>query len=301
MSISAKMIQDSVSPDGIRLISLQLRYPRFIHSEFMTHRVFSRNASSSRAIPIERVIQSIEDDPAFPIHWGKNQSGMQAREELVGADKLDAWAAWVHAARDAVAHARRMAESGAHKQIVNRILEPFAHITVLVTATEWDNWYELRDHEDAQPEIQALAREMLECSNASHPKTLDWHQWHLPYLTPEELTEAHATGPDEWRVNWAAISAARCCRVSYDRLDGSPTTIEADLNRFNLLMGSKPWHASPVEHQACPDVWVPRPHLGGSRSGSWFKPELQGNFRGWRQYRKFIEQGLVDTNMKVTA
>jgi hypothetical protein len=141
MTIEVKIIEDSIGGHGVRLTTMQLRYPRFIHSEFLTHRVFSRNASSSRAIPVDKIIQQVIDDCAMPVKWGKNQTGMQAYEDL---DTLsDGWIveqAWLKARDYAVDQARIMVKRNAHKQIVNRILEPFAHISVIVTATEWDNF-----------------------------------------------------------------------------------------------------------------------------------------------------------------
>ena len=154
MTITAKIIADSISPAGARLTTLQLRYPRFIHAEFMTHRMFSRNASSSRAIPVERLIQDVLDDPAMPVFWGKNQPGMQAREDhhaLVGGEGVSGYdhfddsitreAAWLISRGIAIQHAREFAKAGYHKQIVNRLLEPFSHINVVVTATEWENFF----------------------------------------------------------------------------------------------------------------------------------------------------------------
>jgi len=185
MTITAKIIADSVSPDGVRITTMQLRYPRFIHAEFLTHRMFSRNASSSRAIPVERLIADIEADHAMPVYWGKNQKGMQAREECDG--RVKSWEfgpspsefgggmswtaeeAWHFARDNAIKMARAFHEAGYHKQIVNRLLEPFSHINVLVTATDWANFYALRRHEDAQPEMKALADAMWEAQQASEP------------------------------------------------------------------------------------------------------------------------------------
>ena len=158
MTITATVIADSIADGCPRLTTMQLRYPRFIHSEMMTHRAFSRNASSSRAIPVGRLIQDVIDDPAMPIYWGCNKPGMQAGGEIELKGMAD-WE-WRSALRMSVDSARYMSKLGLHKQIVNRILEPFAHINVLVTATDWDNFFALRDHPDAQPEIAALAQEM---------------------------------------------------------------------------------------------------------------------------------------------
>lgn len=165
--ITAKVIEHSSSQDGVDLITLQLRYPRFIHSEFMTHRVFSRNASSSRAIPVAKMLAQVRNDPAMPIHWGANQAGMQAHAELQGIGRSRAAARWKLAAEAAANHAEVLNELGLHKQVANRILEPFQLISVIVTATEWANFFELRNHPDAQPEIRQLAVVMLEAISQS--------------------------------------------------------------------------------------------------------------------------------------
>jgi len=135
--ITAKVIEDSVAEsNGVRLTTLQLQYPRFIHAEFMTHRVFSRNASSSRAIPVAKVIEQVRTDPAMPIHWGKNQPGMQANEELQGDERAQAIRQWKLAAERAADCANIMNTLGVHKQVANRLLEPFQYMHVIVTATE---------------------------------------------------------------------------------------------------------------------------------------------------------------------
>lgn len=308
MTIEAKVITDSISPHGIRLTTMQLRYPKFIHGEFMTHRVFSRNASSSRAIPVERMIEDIERDPAMPVYWGKNQKGMQAREEndalvsighllpsFADVNEVSAEQAWIAGLSYAVQLAQEFANAGYHKQIVNRLLEPFAHINVVVTATEWANFYALRRHPDAQPEMKALADAMWEAQQASEPVKLHPGQWHLPYIT---LEDRETVWLDEFGGNQGGdpnaeeeanrmlikISVARCARVSYLTHEGKTPTIEEDLALSDRLVGAHPMHASPAEHQATPDTqWEHGPYLMG-----WEQPHLHGNFRGWVQYRKTL-------------
>ncbi len=266
MTITAKVIADSVADSCFRITTLQLRYPRFIHSEFMTHRAFSRNASSSRAIPIERMIQDVIDDPAMPISWNKEQRGMQGGDELPSGEDQ-----WLNARDDAVFNASDMAARGYHKQIVNRILEPFQHINVLVTATEWDNFFSLRDHPDAQPEIQALAQSMREAMAGSEPVELHQGEWHTPYV---ELTVRD--GVDYTKE----VSAARCASVSYKTVDGKPMTVERALSVFDKLTGD-PLHASPFEHIARPDP----------SNGSGCR-----NFTGWHQWRADLEVQQNETN-----
>lgn len=254
MTIETKIIADSINPDGKRITTLQCRYPRFIHSQVMTHRMFSRNAQSSRACPVDKMIEEVEKDPAIPIHWGANQKGMQADEEcnnsvfMMGQDRKEAW---LYAMGTAVVHARAFSQAGYHKQIVNRLLEPFMHISVIITATEWDNFFNLRCHEDSQPEIQALANSILENMTKSKPKELMWGEWHIPYS--EEIES----------------SVACAARVSYNNHDGSNRSLEKDIKLHDTLLESK--HMSPFEHQAM------------AMRGQY------ANLNGWRSYRMELE------------
>jgi hypothetical protein len=257
--------------------TVQLRYPRFIHSELMTHRAFSRNAASSRAIPVAKMITQVRNDPAMPIHWGANQPGMQAHQELDGDTRLGAIAEWKRAARSAADYAEELNVLGTHKQIANRILEPFQFMNTIVTATEWSNFFDLRAHPDAQPEFQELAYAIhalltfaCEEPGASVHRvsgdSFNWHdvdRWHLPYVEQSE------------RMSYQlpvllAISAARCARVSYLTHDGEKPNVWNDIQLFLRLVGSEPLHASPIEHQGCP---TKNPH------------ERSANFLGWQQFR----------------
>lgn len=233
MTITAQIIADSISPHGIRLTTMQLRYPRFIHAEFMTHRAFSRNASSSRAIPVEKLIADIQRDTAMPEYWGSNKPGMQAGAELTGDDLEFVKAHWLNARDDAIHYAKKLHSRGAHKQIVNRLLEPFSHINVVVTATDYANFYALRRHADAQPEIKVLADAMFEAQEASVPVELVPGAWHLPYVK---------TGADdegcETIDTLIKLSVARCCaRTSYFTHEGKPPNIEDDLRLYGVWSG----------------------------------------------------------------
>lgn len=275
MTITVKVVAHSRAPGVPDLISLQCRYPRFIHAEFMTHRVFSRNASSSRAIPIERMIQDVIDDPAMPVAWGSNKPGMQAGEELTGDLLTFSKMVWDVAKNDAVRHARQLASAGAHKQIVNRLLEPFGHISVVVTATEWSNFFDLRCHPDADPTMRALAEAMqMEVSRGLVNQK--GSEWHLPYIGDDDWAwacdEEVDNGTDLFS-SLAMISAARCARVSYLNHDGTNPDIEKDLVLAKRLLQSK--HMSPFEHQARA--------TGDDGTSLW------GNFTGWDQHRKMIE------------
>ena len=267
MTITAKVIADSIADGCPRLTTLQLRFPRFILPEFLTHRVFSRNASSSRAIPVERMIQDVIDDPAMPIHWGANKPGMQAGDELESGEYV-----WMRARDNAIVHAKLLVAKDYHKQIVNRILEPFAHANVLVTATDWGNFFALRDHPDAQPEIQALARAMRVAMSGSEPERLHTRDWHLPYITGKEKFPG---GKLDWIGYARKISAARCASVSYKTVDGKPMTFDKALKIYDKLAGSEPKHLSPFEHIA-----RPAPECGKGC----------GNFDRWHQWRADIEK-----------
>lgn len=272
--IEAKVIEDSISQLGFRITTMQIKFHRFCLPEFNTHRVFSRNFSSSRAIPIAKLIEQVRNDPAIPVHWGKNQPGMSARVELSTDEQIEAISRWKSAASVAAANAQRLSDLGVHKQIVNRMIEPYMWATGIVTSTEWDNFFELRNHEDAQPEIHKLAQVMYAAREKSVPKVLLIGQWHLPYVTQEE---------DRSLPNalLSKISAARCCRVSYLKHDGESPSLSDDIKLFERLAGSEPIHASPLEHQATPDAC--------DENENWYNKRLHGNLSGWIQFRKANE------------
>jgi thymidylate synthase ThyX len=292
MTIEADIIADSVSAEGKRITTMQLRYPRFIHAEFMTHRVFSRNASSSRAIPVERMIADLRRDPAKPVFWGSNKPGMQAGEEVTGTARAIVEREWLYGMERAIQVAQQLMAAGLHKQIANRVLEPWAHINVVVTATEWDNFFALRRHADAQPEIKVLADAMWDTMQASIPEKMEEGEWHLPYITVAEKWQL-VNMPDGVEFG-RKISAARCARVSYLTHDGKRTSAEEDLALFDRLMGAAPLHASPAEHQAMADTRSERFSAEGGEVGSdWDNPHEHGNFIGWRQHRRMLPGGIV--------
>lgn len=293
---SAVIVLDSISPDGVRLTTFQLRYWRPIHSELMTHRVFSRNAGSSRARPSKAIIEQVRDEPWGPIHWGANQAGMQAHELLKCSERVQAERTWLEAAQYAAQSAQLLVEANAHKQIVNRLLEPFTYIDVLVTATDFANWFALRDHPDAQPEIQELARLMKHEYEQSIPEKIHLGEWHLPYISEDDwkaaerhcqigrITRDMPSYQEKLEVV-RKISVARCARVSYKAFDGNVAPIEKDLELFEQLLVSQPLHASPAEHIASPD--------NKDEHGNWRNVSLHGNLRGFVQYRKTLPNEFV--------
>ena len=304
-TITAKIIADSISPQGVRLTTMQLRYPRFIHAEFMMHRMFSRNASSSRAVPVERLIADVERDPAVPLVWTKNQPGMQGIELLTPKEVASGVIEWAEALQNGIRHARRLIKLGAHKQLVNRLLEPFSHINVLVTATAWANFFALRCHAAAEPHMRLLAEAMWSARQESMPMRLEPGDWHTPYVTPSEwvtltcqdsITDVLGLSRGDTVATAVRCSVARCARVSYLTTEGKPPTVEADLALYERLVGAAPMHASAAEHQATPDDFEDGPEVGivqedGSRWRQvvgYRHPELHGNLRGWVQYRKTL-------------
>ena len=248
----ATVIADTVSPSGQRITTFELVYPRYIHSELMTHRVFSRNASSSRATPLTVTLDEVENDPVFFDFVGKNKAGMVAGEELTG-EELEAFKKdWEYLGKIVADAVRGMSyRYSIHKQTLNRALEPWLRIRTLVTATDWDNWFKLRLAPDAQPEIRALAFAMAGAMENSTPRE---DGVHLPYV-------------DDFRFgdNTYKVCVARCARVSYARLDGKETDIEADVKLYDRLLEGG--HYSPFEHVAF------------ARKGRW------ANFEGWKSLR----------------
>jgi thymidylate synthase ThyX len=296
--IDAKVLADSRSPAGHRLTTLEVTFPRFVLAEFNTHRVFSRNSASSRAIPIVKQLRRVLEHPFVPLEFGSNQPGMQAGPALAGEAKAAAEREWLDARDDAVrrvlglvtepgaagaedlhrrldeveqtiqAKARPADWLNVHKQVANRLLEPFMWHTVIVTATEWENFFNLRCHADAQPEIRLVAERMRDAIAASEPARLDAGGWHLPLVRDEDRKQVAST------EELIKVSAGRCARVSYLTHAGE-RDLSADIELCERLLTSG--HMSPLEHPSRP---LSEAELG---EGEW-----SGNFRGWLQFRKTI-------------
>lgn len=276
------------------LWTFELTYPRYIHSEFMTHRMFSRNASSSRAIPVNKVIEQVDSKPVVPTKVYMNKAGMAGDVEAPIDVATDFYNLWLDAARNAVETAKCMEKLGIHKQHINRILEPFQFIKVIVTATEWYNFFALRLAPDAQPEIRQLARviydEMDRYRNkevgvleVSIPRKdcpdifarMGADKVHtivsLPYITDEDIKKI---GKDNYR-QLMKISAARCARVSYNNHDGSNPDLEKDMKLYDRLYDGR--HLSPMEHACIQD------------------PDYRkyANLNGWKSLRYLVENYLL--------
>lgn len=256
-------------------------YPNFIANGVVVHN--SRNASSTRAIPTAKMIEWIEKDPAMPVYWGKNQRGMQATQELSRQEALSADACWLSARDQAIRDAKQMMNLGVHKQIASRILEPWAHINVIVTATSFDNFFALRCDKNAMPEIQVLAVKMARAYRDSESTRVAAGDWHLPYVTDDEWQNYR------WRQDnlpnsyereslgrLLKYSVARCARVSYLTFEGKEPDPARDIELHDTLLGNGHW--SPFEHQAM--------------ASSMTEPLRSGNLFGWKQYRQLLPRGV---------
>ena len=274
MPYRVEVIADSISPQAVRLTTLAVTLPRIVLAELNTHRVFSRNSASSRAIPIQRMIDKVMQDPFIPFYWGANQKGMQAAVEIDAASRQQAERAWLLARDVAVEQALKLSALGVHKQLANRLLEPWLYTTVLVSATDWDNFYGLRCHPDAQPELRRAAEMMRDAMAASTPRRIAYGEWHVPYARDEDATVAATELDNVWSDDITPqiyarllLSTARCARVSYDASASVREQVE-DIALAKRLASSGHW--SPFEHIATPSR-----RLGYS-----------ANFWGWCQLRR---------------
>lgn len=298
MSITAKVVADSISPNSERITTLEIEYPRFILAELNTHRMLSKNSASSRAIPIERMHENIKRDPGKPIHWSKNIPGMTAKEELEGTELLSVQELWELAQQYAINTSSNMAKYGLHKAVANRINEPFQTMKTVISGTEWTNFFWLRKHSDAQPEFQQLATCMYEAMYNSTPMELNYEEWHVPYvervrdsLNEDRMVYLDSNGDTLTTQEALEVSASCCAQVSYRKLDD---TLEKARDIFKRLIHSEPKHASPVEHQAKPIAQIISPY----EPESWKKAGVthmtadlalwSGNFKGWIQHRQLI-------------
>lgn len=243
----AEIVADSINEWGTRLTTFLLTYPRFIHAEMLRHRVFSRCVSSSRAIPIAKMLDTVKDAQLYPLFWGAAQKGMAADNEVSDDIKLKAIAIWDDHRKATLEATQKLADLGLHKQIPNRLLEPFAPVTELVTATEYQNFFELRDHRAAQPEIQAIARLMRKEYKEGKPKECVVGQWHTPFISPEKDRDL-----DPNIV--LKVAVGRCARLSYLTHEGFRDPQE-DVKLCDRLWNSTPKHLSPFEHVARVAPW----------------------------------------------
>lgn len=264
---NATVLADSVNPQGSRLLTVEATFPRFILAEVNTHRVFSRNSASSRAIPPEQIIKKVIENPFIPETFNKRVKGMGVGDELGAQETSTAKAMWLAGRDEAVNVARALLELDVDKSRINRLLEPFMWHTAIISSTKWDNFFALRDHPAAQPEFQILAQLMRERMRESSPVELKPGQWHTPLVTAEEAR----VGTPAWL---AYVSAGRCARVSFDK-QGEYEPPQDSYDRAKRLEANG--HLSPFEHVARP----------GTHTDT--ATQLISNFNGgWVQLRKLI-------------
>lgn len=277
--IKAKVIADSISSvTGKRITTFELEFPRIILAEWNTHNALSKNASSSRAIPVPSMLKQVRENPAFPVRFGAANAGMQDKgphdglvelyndyidgDESYGAD--DAWRMAGHAAAYL---SEQFHNAGYAKQICNRLIEPFQMMKVVMTATELNNFFWLRDHDAADPTIAELARKIKEAYDASTPVVLQPGEWHVPYYNDGYWKPALCQPVDYEYVidvfghsleHALVISASCCAQVSYRKLDDTIEKARGVVARLNLKgeEPDQPVHASPLEHQATPIQFV---------------------------------------------
>jgi len=292
MGFSVKVLADSLAPCGQRLTTMEWTYPRPIHSEIMTHRDLSKNSASSRAIPPEKLIERILADPWVPEYIGVNQKGMAPGEELTGEARTAAVDAWLGARDIAIAHARELIRLKVHKGVVNRLLEPWMWITIIISGTEWPNLFALRLDKMAEPHFQHVARMAKAAMDASTPRKLVAGEWHTPLVASEDiplvtdyvaakvgqfgLTEIGITGEIPKDVEKLAqetlvkVSVGRCARISYLTHEGK-RDIKEDVRLHDDLIVKRPLHASPAEHAAQAMDWP-----GWWKTDRWRWPVIDG-------------------------
>ena len=296
MGFEAKIVADSISPQGHRITSMLVTFPRIILAEFNTHRMLSRNSASSRAIPFKKMVEIVRKNPFIPIRWMKDHKGMQGSEYITNEVQIQLnKTAWIRAMEDNISRASYLnaaeyAGGNVTKQICNRLLEPFMWHTCLVTATEWENFFALRADPAAEIHMQEIARLMLETMNSSVPRRLEAGDWHMPFgddINDELLwntMEDHGIllTPGEVKLR---IATARCARTSYFTLGDDPVkhNYAADVMLHNTLAGNCHW--SPFEH--CARAMTELEYSSNIRGEYHTTIDSDGSIVNMEQYTKF--------------
>lgn len=283
MAYEAKILADSLSPSGVRLTTFEVTFPRLVLAEVNTHRVFSRNSASSRAIPVKKSIRMVREDPFVPESFVRNRAGMSGDTNLEDWKATAARLTWHGAKWAAIGAATILEQLELHKALANRILEPFKWHTAIITATEWENFFALRTDPNAQPEFRKIAQWMEVLYHYhSKPKPLAYGEWHLPLVDEHPIPNGVWLDPLEPSWNnwpyWKAVSVGRCARVSYLTHDGKRDPAK-DIELHDRLETNG--HLSPFEHVATP---LPLKNPKSRRN----RYNWSGNFFGWHQYRKDI-------------
>lgn len=314
-NITAKVVCDSVSEQDVRLTTFEIEYPRIVMSEFNTMRAISKNSSSSRAIPVSKMLEHTKNINLKPVYFGSKKSGMQAGDELLGVELEQAKGVWEASLRNAVESSEMLDNLGVAKEVTNRLVEPFQLVKVVCTATDWDNFFNLRLHPDADPNICMLAYKMYKAMQESKPIELKVGEWHLPYVDKYDIPVTYSDqGGYEYETGYHTfyydsevghtceqvltleqaikLSAASCASVSY-RTEGM--TLEKAEKIFDMLIKAEVIHASPFEHLATPIVFKETNEMcnvfeyldkvEGVTHVNKQGDLCSGNLRGWVQYR----------------
>lgn len=301
--IDATIIADSITERGERLTTFIVTFPRIVLAEFNTHRMLTKNSASSRAIPNKKMLDNVKNHPFIPIRWMKEHKGMQGTEYWTNERLPDSQPyvehfrnEWLRARNLAIQQAEELSNYGLTKQIANRLLEPFLWHTVIVTGTEWENFFALRAHGAAEIHIQDLAYKMLQVYNENTPTALKAGEWHIPFgdrIDEDELGNALSNftwgkRDEDKRILEAKVkvATARCARVSYMTFDGE-IDYKKDIELHDRLLASG--HMSPFEH--CARVMNQDEYLDHSHYdmvNDIMVNGVCGNFKGFIQYRKLI-------------
>lgn len=272
---SVRVVLDSCSPAGVRLTTIEATFPRFLLPELATHRRFSKNLSSSRAIPVKKLLDKARYETFIPEKIGFNQSGMQAENYFIGNNLTEVQSVWLEARDEAIKCAEKLLALNVHKQTANRLLEPFLYCTAIISSIEWDNFFNQRlsKHGMAQPEIGELADKIYEALEGSVPKEIRYHQWHTPFIQDDEQALSNAKK--------MKLSVSRAARTSYLSQNGI-REVDEDYRLFERLLVGK--HNSPFEHVATPDSM-----------GS-------GNFTGaFTQLRYYLENNTINDILELNS
>ena len=294
MTINATVVADSISSEGKRVVTVEVEFPRIILAEVNTHKIMSKNYSSTRAIPIMTQLELIANNPAMPVFYGKNQSGMVAEKELDNLGKSQADCVILDMLDYVSKGVEKLHKIGLHKQSAGRYLEPWMHVKGVITSTEWENFFWLRDHPDAQPEFQILAHKIYDAINESNPNTLLSGDWHVPYYREGYWAEGQfEEGLDEALM----ISSSCTAQVSYRKSDSSLEKAQVVYDRLNIGSEDKPQHVSPTEHQCTPvressvlvnNISDPDTWENGVTAYHKELGFMSGNLSGWVQHRQLI-------------
>lgn len=310
----ATVICDSRNEFGQRITTFIITFPRYLLAEFNTHRMLSRNSASSRAIRFEKMVQSVMDNPFISLRWQKDHPGMQGTEYFEGEDEIIARGLWLEARNIAIDAAKKLnspsyfsgGESRVTKQICNRLLEPFMFHTCLCTGTEWENFFALRAHKDAEIHFQDLAEKMLVAINESEPKQLKAGEWHIPFgdqLPAHDIKEliTKLYPNQETDLNWymeksqelrIKIATFRCAQISYLSHENS-MSYEKMLEKHDGLATAGHWSAfehcaramSADEFNFHSDMkWIGGDFFNTNKESGW-----SGNYKGFIQYRKMFQ------------